>query len=474
MNWVLFELFADSFSAKAESVHNQNERPPSMNKICPVALLIAISFFPFSVNRLLAQEPPQPVQFGMNSFLGNLQHSELRAPTTKTSPQDRTNYLNAVRDLGITTIRETFMNWAEIEPERGKGYRFGPFDDIARKASDRGIEIVALAFPFPPWATGVQETQRGDYVFLGDLPKPAYEADFRRFVQTTVSRYCGCTADSIPLKIPIRQWIFFNEPDVTHANPDVYAHWLRIFYETVKSVDPHAKVIAPAIGTAGIALATKTDTISPTFLTKLLNSPELKGPHYPYFDILGFHCYPESYGQTTGLYALNAAYGYVRAMLRAHKLNMEIRLTETGDNSADPNLQAENDIKILIHTASVGVSQVYLQGLWDFTPPDLWGVLKNSPSGKVPVRKPSFYALQTFIRKIGPNRGVEFLGPGRYRVLLPEKKSLYILWAEGANRSTPSFLRGRLVVTTLNGKEATICAGNLKLTQQPVFVEQTE
>jgi hypothetical protein len=101
----------------------------SMNRVYSVSVLVALVMHGFLTARIEAQDTPHPVRFGINSFLGNLRHSEVRAPTTKTSPEDRTNYLDAARDSGVTTIRETFMNWAEIEPERGKGYHFAEFDD---------------------------------------------------------------------------------------------------------------------------------------------------------------------------------------------------------------------------------------------------------------------------------------------------------------------------------------------------------
>ena len=115
-----------------------------------------------------SQPPSREVRFGLNSFLGNLDHSELRPPTVKTTAQDRTAYLDMVRALGVTSIRETFMNWAEIEPTRGGGYNYSPFDDFARKAADRDLEVIALFYPFPPWATGkaVGKIER-DYVALG-------------------------------------------------------------------------------------------------------------------------------------------------------------------------------------------------------------------------------------------------------------------------------------------------------------------
>lgn len=104
------------------------------------------------------ENPAQGVCFGLNCFLSNLRYCEIRASLVKPTAEDRTRYLDAVRDTGEKAVRETFMNWAPIEPERGVPCQFEPFDDIGRKASDRGIEITALAYPAPCRATGAAPT----------------------------------------------------------------------------------------------------------------------------------------------------------------------------------------------------------------------------------------------------------------------------------------------------------------------------
>ncbi|HUZ47833.1 MAG TPA: hypothetical protein VMW54_14450 [Terriglobia bacterium] len=411
------------------------------------------------------------VQFGINSFLGNLGRSELRGPVLKTTPADRTNYLDAVRALGVHSIRETFMDWSDIEPVRGGGYLLDAFDDIATKASSRGIEIEALCYPFPDWATGHPAASADKkFVFMGDLPKRNYEGDFRRFIRKMVSRY-GTGPGSLGLKTPTRHWIFFNEPDICYFNAHDYAWWLKVFYEEVKSADPAARVIAPALASPGVELAGDT-RINATFLDQVLAAGELQGPHYPYFDVLDFHNYPQGYGTRPNVYALNAAYGYVTKALHRHHLNLPIWLDETGDNSKDFNLQAERVVKYLAHAASLGFERINLHGLWDFYPPEFWGVLENTPSGEVPVRKPSFFAFQALVSKIGKNRGVEFLGPGRYKALRPSAEPVYVLWSEGANTQTPCFLKGRLRVTNVKNQQAEMDAANLKLSESPIFVER--
>jgi len=400
------------------------------------------------------------VAFGLNSFLGNLRHCEIRGPLVKPTPVDRTHYLDAVRDLGVKSIRETFMNWAEIEPERGQGYELEPFDDIAKKASERGIEIIALAYPFPTWATGQAPTPL-DQVFtpMWHLPKREFEQEFRAFVSAIVRRYCGKHPESLALETPIRHWIFTNELDAFGVHADEYAFWQKVFWEEVKQADPEAKVVSMGFcnlpGTA--------------FLDALLKSEELRGPDFPYFDILTFHIYPGLNAEN--VYAMNASAGNLRRSLTAHGVDVPLWLDETGDRSLDGAAQASQAVKLLIHGASTGVCRVNLHGLWDIGENDHWGVLENTPSGQVPVRKPSFAAFQTFLAKVGSNQGVVFLGPGRYLALLPEGKSVYVLWAEGPNTEVGGLMRGPVRVTTVRQEETTMDATDLKLTAEPVFVE---
>lgn len=414
----------------------------------------------------------QGVRFGINSFLGNLGHSELRGHALKTTPTDRTNYLNAVQALGVSFIRETFMNWSDIEPVRGKGYLLEAFDDIATKASKRGIEIEAICYPFPNWATGhPKASPNKKYVFMGDLPRQSYEPDFRRFVRKMVSRYSG-RQGSLDLKIPVRHWIFFNEPDVCPIDIVHYAHWLRVFYEEVKSVDPSSKVVAPALASPGVGHGGST-RMKITFLEELLKSPKLKGPNFPYFDVLDFHNYPKDFGIRPNVYGLNAAYGYVTKVLQLHDLNLPMWLDEIGDNSQNFNLQAENVVKYLVHAATLGFDRINLHGLWDCHGREPWGVLENTPSGKIPVRKPSFFAFQTLVGKIGQNRGIQFLGPGCYKALQHSGEPVYVLWAEGPNSNVPCFLHGKLRVTNLKNRQFEANATNLKLSGKPIFVQKS-
>jgi hypothetical protein len=72
---------------------------------------------------------------------------------------------------------------------------------------------------------------------------------------------------------------------------------------------------------------------------------------------------------------------------------------------------------------------------------------------------------------IGKNRGVQFLGPGRYRAKLPDGKAIYIVWSEEPNTGKPDFLTGRIRVTDLRGKRQEIDANKLTISGHPQLIE---
>jgi hypothetical protein len=232
------------------------------------------------------QEPEnkrRSVKFGTVSYLTNLWYSEI-TPSAKPTAQDRTNYLDAVRDLGVTGLRDTIMNWTEIEPVRGGAYQFDAYDDFVRKASDRGIELIALAYPVPPWAAADSNDLLTGLILEGDPrgkpPLRKYEPEFKKFVRAVVGRYCGCANESLQVKLPIKHWLFMNEaglPATKDWTPDELAHWLKIFYEEVKAVDPSAKIMAAGFLSPGVQFP-PTPNLQASYLEQFFRSKELQGP----------------------------------------------------------------------------------------------------------------------------------------------------------------------------------------------------
>src|SRR5947209_20230655 len=119
-----------------------------------VAILASLAIL---VSCLAAAQQTAPssahVDFGVVTYL-SLRHlgTELGS-SIKPSAADRTNYLDAIRELGATTIRDTVLNWAELQPRPDTPYDFAYMDDLVRKATDRGLDVLALVYFFPPSAT---------------------------------------------------------------------------------------------------------------------------------------------------------------------------------------------------------------------------------------------------------------------------------------------------------------------------------
>ena len=413
----------------------------------------------------------RPVKFGLDTYLA-LRHlgTELGSSIKPTS-SDRTNYLDAAQELGVTVIRDDLLSWDEIQPEKDGPYDFSFLDDLVRKSSARGIDVLSMVYFLPPWAT-VGENHPWSYPHdpRYKLPMRKSEASFRRFLHAAVERYCGCGPASLVLKIPVRSYVFMNEPE-GYANeiltPDEYAHWLRIFSEEIRAVDPGIRVVAPALAAPG---AWDGNYLRGQFLDRLLDSKELRGPGWPYFDVVDYHPYPVGYGPEHDLYGIDVATSYVRGVLARHGLSMPLWITELGDNSTDEAVQADHVVEYAIHAATQGVERVYIFGMADYGK-ERWGLLEDTPSEQPPVRKPSFVAYKTLLAKISDNQRVEFLGPGRYCVFRNGKPPVYVLWSTGETASVQYFLRGALSVTDLTGHTKIIEAEHLALDKHPILVE---
>lgn len=404
-----------------------------------------------------------PVRFGIVSALGETGRSELRTLTgLKLTPEDRIHWLDAARELGVTTIRDNW-GWASIEPERGKGYQFKVHDDLAQRASERGIDILALIYACPEWATGEPPAPPNEKVHLmAKMPRREFEPDFRRFVRAVVGRYSGRQPDSLPLKLPIRNWIFGNEEDIDGSPPDEYAFWLKVFFEEVKAIDPDAKV-SPQGPSNG-----RGDHFA--YVAKVLASKNLQGSAYPYFDFVNFHAYPGANVPPPDFYGIGQMITFLEMQLNRQNLKADLWITEVASWDG----RVDHTIKTLIHAATTGVRRLYLFALGPIPGVFEHGTLENTPSGKTPIRRPLFKAYQTLLRKIGQNEGVQFLSPGRYVVRLPHGKLVFVVWAEEAAASKldlPGFCTGRVCVTDLQGQQRRVNANELKVDSHPFFVE---
>ena len=157
--------------------------------------------------------------------------------------------LAILKSAGVGIIRQQFL-WEEIEPAKGvfRNERTGAstwskYDAIVEAAREEGIEVMARLERSPRWATPGWEPR------IPASQKPPDDVElFAGFVHAVVSRYEG----------RIRFFQIWNEPNLWgewgESEPDAaeYVELLKASYESAKSANPHAVVVA-----AGLAPTTE-------------------------------------------------------------------------------------------------------------------------------------------------------------------------------------------------------------------------
>ena len=169
--------------------------------------------------------------FGVNTFLQQ-----------EVEPVKRDRQLQMMADAGFKWIRQQFP-WYDIEIA-GKGdfqdCRHAPcidawakYDNIVELAQQHGIGIIARLDAPPKWAQSAP----------GDFVPPANFDDYGDFVAAVTARYKG----------RITHYQIWNEPNnypewgELPVNPEDFTKLLCTAYRRIKAVDPHAKVLAPAL-----------------------------------------------------------------------------------------------------------------------------------------------------------------------------------------------------------------------------------
>ena len=82
----------------------------------------------------------------------------------------------------------------------------------------------------------------------------------------------------------------------------------------------------------------------------------------------------------------------------------------------------------------------------------------------------AYYAYKTLINKIEGFDSVSKLAEGQYKFRINEK-DIYVFWCDAGSCSLPSGIAGEVKVTDYYGKEESINANKIILSESPIFVE---
>ncbi len=158
--------------------------------------------------------------------------------------------------LNLESVRIS-AHWDLSEPEKGKGYDWSVADYNVESALRWGLEPILLITGTPIWANGLSQgdldflSKRGLGHFKGVMqPQEEHLKEYGEWVKRLARRFKG----------KVRYYEYWNEPDgmgwpilerdtsgtavdvIWGGNSSLYARFLAVTYQAVKSVDPEAQV----------------------------------------------------------------------------------------------------------------------------------------------------------------------------------------------------------------------------------------
>ncbi|HLY28198.1 MAG TPA: beta-galactosidase, partial [Aggregatilineales bacterium] len=191
--------------------------------------------------------------------------------------------LGMMEASGIGWVR---MNWAwkDLQPHDGP-FDYTHLDDVVRIAAKHHIQVLPILMAVPAWSSTAPDqlkAQRGDLSPV-DRYRPKNLSDWLRYVQNVVEHYSGThgTLDTSA----IHYWEVWNEPNIAEFWPPTpsaadYLVLLKATYNTIKAVDPTAKVVLGGLANGGL------NADGSNYLQALYDLGAA-----PYFDIVSIHIY---------------------------------------------------------------------------------------------------------------------------------------------------------------------------------------
>lgn len=336
-------------------------------------------------------------------------------------------------------VRAGDVLWSQIEPVRGAGYQWGAMAQVEaniRRLREMGIEPTLVVQQSPGWA---QRTPGR----LCSPPRPAYVADFARFMGALVARYRSGS-------LAVNYWEVWNEPDVfpsqvrdsdgfgCWADPALPAYGGAYYGEVVKAVAPAVRRANPSANLLAGALiySWPDDTVSQAFLRGMLDAGAGGS-----FDALSFHAYGEwgagdqLIAKTARIRDVLAAYGLAGKPLFA----TEIAATCTSNTSCPSNFlldQANYAARIYAEAIALDLQGALWYTLTLDNPGFRYSHLIDTVNGSL-VPRQAYYAFRNSAPLLA---GARYVGPqlrepprdqiDQVQVLTFEKasSSLYVLW----------------------------------------------
>jgi polysaccharide biosynthesis protein PslG len=238
--------------------------------------------------------------------------------------------IQAIKDAHVQAVRIS-MRWTVVEPERAK-WDFSKMDSVVHALHDAKIEILPTLMGVPPWASGVKP---GEVKGFYDCFPPQRMEDWQECVRQVVTRY----------RKEIRFWEVWNEEngeDFYKPLPDAaqYVGILKTAHDTIKSIDPKAKVVLGGLQMNGIIPNPWSPVKIENFLQKIYDAGGRR-----YFDVVNIHPYVLATKEQGPAYAANLVRDTVRVMKKNGDGRKPLWITETGiatDTVTTEQMQADH------------------------------------------------------------------------------------------------------------------------------------
>ena len=439
------------------------------------ALLLAAPIVAFSVGCSSTPPPylpplsPEVMRFGVSAGI---------VPPPELTDQDLQAIDNDLDAIGPLWLRQpgTGTSWPEIQPDRDT-WDFERLDSVL-DVLDRPWIITVYGFfgyvyPFGGFSMEEMNSQPDDVArtqYIAehtlDLSDDQQRADAEAYVKALVSRY----------QHQVRFWEIGNEGvravDVSGI-VEATSGWIR-------EVDPHAKVLVPAL--AGNDDEDFTEGLE--VLDGLL--ADGLGEH---FDIGNYHYYG-ILGEDFEERVMSALTRYAD-LLADHGLDKPIWVTETSTSSlshsklsggSSPHRQACDVVRRFVMLTAHGAQRVFWHNFkfGSSRPGDVFaGCNLYSDDGKP---KAAWWALQLVVDKIGHFQEVEILAEDMlflYRYEITPGENVFVVWGKAPAYMTYDLegiegLEGQLVFTPVSDQEQeNYDLTKMKLGDCPWFIEAT-
>jgi catechol 2,3-dioxygenase-like lactoylglutathione lyase family enzyme len=345
---------------------------------------------------------------------------------------------------------KTGLAWDLVEKEPGV-YDWSRYDLMFSQAAAAGVNLLVDIHAY-------NKRDRPDAVIKKGIGVAALLPNdmdgFLAFLEKAVERYDGDGVDDAPGSPVVKYWAVENEVDLKlfwGDTPENYAELLRQSYSTIKQANHQARVVM-----AGMSDPLRVQE-SYAFFSKVFAALNAKktGGRDRFFDVLSFHLYNF---ESNLIARTQERLAFFKEQLKQGGYPyVPVWITETGDYSGKPaennltekaeKLQAENLVKIYVHSLANGVSKIFWVTLTEWSgyggKNSVWdnvGLINNPETDGESHKKSAYHAFRNMAGMLEDSDwdNIETVRQEDDVFIYKFRKSGNSIWVAWSDRKTPT------------------------------------